>query len=306
MIDFRYLLTTIVAVFLALAIGLLIGSGLLADELADDLERQVQEVIDRNNELRTQINEQQGRIDAADEFALQLEPSLIEGELSRDSIVLFRFEGTDGALLDRVREAVQLADGSIATTVTISDRMSMEDASAAAELRADLPRALEGEGNLARLIGRELGTRAAGDAAGFAGDPLFGEIDAALVEHGFIDIETDRDFAIPLSAGFVVAAGAEGDAPFDLQVFSQALLGGLASEDGEVVAVEGWTSDWDFVPTLRDSDIREVVATVDHGDTVAGSVSMVFELSRAAGDEPGHYGFRDGSDGIAPESPQED
>lgn len=301
MIDFRYLITTIVAIFLALAIGLLIGSGLLADELAEDLERQVQDVVDRNNELRAEITEQGARIDSAEDFALRTEPLLIQGDLGRDSIVLFRFEGTDDALVDRVRDSVRVAEGSIATTITITDRMSMSDADAATELRAGLPPEIEGQGDLARIVGSEMGERAVAAASGSVEEARFEELSTVLEEYGFIDVESDRDFPIPLSAGFVVAGGADGPPPYDLEVFSQALLSGLAGGSADVVAVEGWRSDWDFVPSLRDSEVRDVVATVDHADMVAGSVSMVYELSRVATGEPGHYGFRSGSEGVAPE-----
>lgn len=302
MIDFRYLLTTIVAIFLALAIGLLIGSSLLADELSQDLEKQVQEKIERNNELRDRITDLDRRIEADEDFEQQLIGQLVEGELTGDPIVLVRFEGTDGALIDTLREAISLADGSVATTITINNRMSLEDTAAVEDLLADLPRDLSDEENTAGAIGRELGAAATSESAGEQGGPSFQAVADPLIEHGFIDIETDREFAIPFGSDFVVAAGAEGEAPYDLSSFSEPLLTGLATGVAEVVAAEGWMSEWGFVTTLRDGDVRDRVATVDHGDTVAGSVSVVLELDRIPSNDPGHYGFRDGAEGIAPET----
>lgn len=303
MIDFRYLLTTIVAIFFALAIGLLIGSGLLAAPLSEDLGRQVQEKIDRNNELLARINELQTRLNADDEFALQLVPGLVDGELTGDPVVVFRFEGTDGRLTDRLREAIQAADGSVPTTITITDQMAMDDESAAEALRGELePRTLAEEEDLAIAVARALGSAAAEDSFGTSGELVFDDVVAALVDQGFLEVETERESAIPLGASFVVAAGADSEPAYDLESVGQALVSALASGPAEVVAVEGWQSEWNFVAGLRDSDLRDVVATVDHGDTVAGSVSAVLELDREPGNEPGHYGFRGGSDAVAPGS----
>jgi hypothetical protein len=302
LIDFRYLLTTIVAIFLALAIGLLAGSGLGADWLDKQNERQVEELIDRNDELRGRNLEQRALLDAQQTFGLQIEPLLIDGELAGDQIVMVRFEGTDGSLVDRLQEAIEVADGAVVTTITIDDRMSMTDPASVDELLADLRVVFaQGEEDPTLLVGREMGARMASDASGATQEPSFGGIQDVLAEHGFIDVETDRVVPVPAGAEFVVAAGSDGESPFEIGPFAEALLSEL-SNGTDVVAAEGWESDWGFVPDLRGSDVRQDVATVDHGDTVAGSVSAVIELDRIPSNEPGHYGFREGADGIAPDS----
>ena len=305
MIDFRFLLTTIVAVFLALAIGLLIGSGLLAQPLAENLEEQVHEVVDRNNELRDRILQQQARLDSDETFGLQVQPMLINGELSGDSVVLIRFEGTDGALIDRLREAVEVADGSVSGTITIRDKFALEDPDAVEDLTQilseyDLEPPVE---ELIPAAARELGDRAANDAAVEAGDPLFPTFAQALIDEGFIEIDVEPEVAMGPRADFVVAAGSTGERPYDVTPLAEALLTELAGDGSEVVAVEGWQSEWSFVPDLRGSDVRDVVSTVDHADTVPGAIAVVLELDRIPSGDTGHYGFRDGADGVTPELP---
>jgi hypothetical protein len=303
MIDFRYLLTTIVAIFLALAIGLLIGSGLLADPLAQDLDRQVQEKIEQNNELRSENGDLKTRIDAEDDFGWEIAARSLEGDLAQTEIVLFRLEGTDGALIDRVRDAIELAGGSVPTIITLTNGMAMDDETLVEDLRADLEGLnVEGE-DLAVSLAAELGSRAAADSNG-AGDDLFPVVQAIAQEHGLIDVAADdEDDVIPTGSDFVVAGGAAGEPPHDVVPLSESLLTGLAEFTSEVVAVEGWESGWSFVPRLRDSEVREIAATVDHGDTAPGAISMVAELSRFVGNDPGHYGFRDGADGVVPDEP---
>ena len=301
MIDFRYLLTTIVSIFLALAIGLLIGSGLLAEGVARDRDKQVDELVERNIYLRDRLSERERRIEADDEFERLFQERLVERELTGDPIVLMQFEGTDGAVIDRLREVIELADGSVATMITINNRMSMEDTSVVEDLVSDLPAEVATQEDAGAAIAAEFGAAAASESSGAAG-ASFASIADPLVEHGFIDIETERDLPIPFGADFIVAAGAEGERPYDLIGFSEPFLRSLSSGVAEVVAVEGWTSEWDFVPELRGTDARDSVSTVDHGDTVAGAVSVVLELDRIPANDPGHYGFRDGADRIAPES----
>ncbi len=300
MIDFRYLLTTIVGIFLALGIGLLIGSGLLAEPLKGRLERDLQNEVDRNNELRDRINDMQGLIDALSTFGSELEPQLIGGELTGDEIVLIRFEGTDGGLIDRLREAVDIADGSLVTMITIRERMSMSDTDAVEELFQDFePAFVEGEDDPARIVGGEIGARMGSDAAGRTQEPSFGSVQEALVDHGFLDVEAEGAVPIPSTSEFILAAGAEGEVPYDMQPFAEALLETLGPRSRVVVA-EGWSSDWNFVANLRGTDVTDDVSTVDHADTVPGAASVVVELERLPADEPSHYGFDSGADAVAP------
>jgi Copper transport outer membrane protein, MctB len=296
-IDFRFLLTTIVAVFLALAIGLLMGSGLLSPVLRENLQRDLEDLRTRENELEDRNRELNALIGAQETFGMQLQNRLIAGELAGDQVVLFRVEGTEGELIDRTRDAIELADGVLITTITLKDAMTMEDDQATAELMTRLGITPGDDEELATVIGRELGARAA-DAERGQSRSLTIMLDA-LADGGFVDVETDGDVVVPLGAHFVVAAGAEGDAPFELEGFGEALLGELA-QGPLVVAIEGYRSDWGFVPTLRSSDVRDAVSTVDHGDTVPGSVSIIEELDRLPTSNPAHYGFKEGADGVAP------
>jgi Copper transport outer membrane protein, MctB len=303
MIDFRYLLTTIAAIFLALAIGLLIGSGLLADPIAQDLERQVEETISRNNDLRGEIDDLKARIDVEENFGREMAARWIEGELPNAQVVLFRFEETEGALVDRVRDAIELAGGTVPTMITVTDRMALDDDGIVSDLAAELSKLGVEDDDLATALGTELGRRAAADANG-AGDLVFPVIQAVAEGPGLIEVEAEEgDEPIPVGADFVVVGGARGEPPFSIAPFAEALLTGLTEHTSEVVVAEGWESEWALVPELRRSEVRELASTVDHGDTAAGVISIVAELGRFVANEPGHYGFRDGADGVLPEAP---
>jgi hypothetical protein len=178
--------------------------------------------------------------------------------------------------------------------------MSMSDAEAVEELFQDFETAfVEGEDDPARIVGGEIGARMGSDAAGRTQEPSFGSVQNALVDHGFIDIESEGAVPIPTTSEFIFAGGAEGDAPYDMQPFAEAFLETLGPL-ARVVVAEGWSSDWNLVANLRGTDVTNDVSTVDHADTVPGAASVVVELERLPADEPRHFGFDSGADAVAP------
>ena len=102
MIDFRYHLVSIVAVFLALAIGIVVGAQALAPAATNALNqasaneaKQIRSLYAHNSQLKAQI--------AAEEaFAQAAEPSLLRGLLDGQHVVLVLAPGTDGSTVDGI------------------------------------------------------------------------------------------------------------------------------------------------------------------------------------------------------------
>ena len=69
MVDFRYHLISLIAVILALALGILAGSGFLGGPLLERLRTEVSDLADTNGELRREIDEQDDQLAAAETFA---------------------------------------------------------------------------------------------------------------------------------------------------------------------------------------------------------------------------------------------
>lgn len=80
-ISFRYHVVTIVAVFLALAIGLLGGGAFVQPALQDQLERQTLEQLRNNAELREQLDEVRSEVAAMNGFASSALPYLARDRL---------------------------------------------------------------------------------------------------------------------------------------------------------------------------------------------------------------------------------
>ena len=301
MIDFRYLLTTIVAIFLALAVGILIGSALFP--AAEDLDRQVQDKIKENVQLNNEIDDLENLGDAQEEFGREVAGRWIDGMLANTEVVLFRFEGTDEGLVERTREAIELAGASIPTTITLTDRMAMDDEELVETMRAELADLGIDDEEVGVGVARALGRAAAADATE-TGEENFPSVQEIAEGQSVIEVDADdAESPIPTRADFVVLGGATGDPSYDIDPIAEALLTELGGSTTEVVAAEGWQSEWAMVPALRRTEVRDLAATVDHGDTSPGVISTVVELSRFIDGEPGHYGFREGADAVAPDNP---
>jgi hypothetical protein len=92
-IDFRYHLVSIVAVFLALAIGIVFGSTALKGTVAEQLEGQAASLTESNRRLQEQVREQELVQSGNDELARQLAPTVLKDLLSGQSVVFVELPG---------------------------------------------------------------------------------------------------------------------------------------------------------------------------------------------------------------------
>src|SRR5919106_5710465 len=105
MIDFRYHLISLIAVFLALGLGILMGSVVLDEQLVERLEGRVRGFAESNDQLRRRVSEFDDRVDALTAFTTEAEGRLLGGALTDQRVVAVEVEGTDGSAIDGLREA---------------------------------------------------------------------------------------------------------------------------------------------------------------------------------------------------------
>jgi hypothetical protein len=121
MIDFRYHLVSLVSVFLALAVGIVLGAGPLKGEIGNQLTTQVQNLRADAQNLRTQLETSQGAVNNRDTFVRTVLPSLAAEQLTGRSIVLVLVPGADTDAVDPLVQALQDAGASISGQVTVKD-----------------------------------------------------------------------------------------------------------------------------------------------------------------------------------------
>ena len=310
MVDFRYHLISLIAVILALALGILAGSGFLGGPILNQLERDVSNFRERARTLQDVIDRQDGTLDHAESFALAAEPLLIHGELAGDEIVLFQFEGSEGRLVDGIKDELTDAGAQIVSEITFTSKLALDSAPAADELSL-ITGSLTGETDqlldeLATLVGERAAAAAVdssqADSPSTSAVQRFNTLIEQLQTSEFIDATiTQEGRAAPSGAYFVVIGGAAGRPPFELTGFGPSLGEGLSGRGSPTLFAESSTSVWELVRAVRrDIAARAGTSTVDNAETTIGRIAVVMGLDQAEEGNIGHFGIQAGRTAIIP------
>ncbi|HEY9242060.1 MAG TPA: copper transporter [Streptosporangiaceae bacterium] len=114
MIDFRYHLVSIVAVFLALAIGIVIGStSVLKGAVLSGLQKTSAAEKSRIDSLYAQNGQLKQQLNAAESFASASEHVLLDGLLDGQRVVLVAAPGASGGVVSGVQNALTTAGATV-------------------------------------------------------------------------------------------------------------------------------------------------------------------------------------------------
>ena len=300
MIDFRYFLISVIAVFLAMGLGIVMGSGLIGGEVVEGLQGQARGLFDRNDELEQQILELEDDEDHLQNVLESLEPMIVDNTLVGSQVVVLEVDGTDGELIDAIRQVVEEADGNVVSVVSLTDKFELADSDDVEELQqiagvesanADVLRADVGR-QLGSLAGVAAGAR--DDARGRLAPQRSQEMLESLRDAGYVAVDSTQDRAVPIGASFVIAAGSSDDIPFPAADMLEGIALALDELGRSVIVAETSDSNWAVTTDLRDDDeLASAVSTIDNAETIPGRISVALGLNDLASDPPFHAG-RDG------------
>ncbi|MEP7336032.1 MAG: copper transporter [Actinomycetota bacterium] len=273
MFDFRYHVTSLAAVFIALVIGILVGVAISGRSLIRDSERAVlQDRIDRLEERLADAGRQVEQQNALEEYVRVTYPAVMNGRLADRRVGVLYVGSAEGAVAASIQETIDRADG-------VQSMRALQVPIATGELLrrvADVPDAPRTVEDLGRGLARELVD--GGDT------PLWDAVGTALVE--------EREGGnLPLDA-VVVARTAEPQSGQTAR-FLSGFYSGLAAAGVPVVGVETTGSGTTAVPTYRDHGF----STVDDVDTIPGRVALAVLLT---GESPGSYGTKEENTPVLP------
>ena len=298
MISFRYHLVSTVAVFLALGLGVLMGSTVIDQGLVRDLERRTAEAERRADEARDEAAAARRAATALQGFTDGIVPLVIDGRLEGQSVVLVTQEGSDAQAQEASTNAVEAAGAEVVGVISASQRMGLD----AEEDRADLASLLgtPTEQDVVELSNQAAVALSERLATGAPADPADADVLQILLENGFLSSSQLSEADLPSIGGpeqVVVVTGGGADEPVrPPSDFLVPLVTDLADAEGTVAAVEPRQSAYEFVTLLRDDgDVAGSILTVDDADEAAGEVSLVIGLEQLIETgQPGHYGVKDG------------
>lgn len=305
MISLRYHIVTIVAVFLALAVGLLAGSAFVEPGLVEQLRGQTDDLRAQIGDLRGQLDRTRAEVSGLEAFAEGTLPYLTRDQLLGTEVVIVTIEGMDDALLTQTQAALSEAGAAVIAAMSVRPSLVSDDPDTQVELAGILGQTDAAPTDLPALAAGALAERLApGDRRGV--DP----------EDDLLNALLSAGFLAPVGAGVsgttlaqigqidqvvVVLAGGPGEEPpIHPEVFSVPLVRSLDALGVPVAAGEPLVSDVSFVSALRAAG-DEATVTVDDLDRTIGGAALVLGLEQLLDSgRGGAYGVKDGADPLPP------
>jgi copper transport outer membrane protein MctB len=312
-IDFRYHLVSIVAVFLALAVGVVLGSAALNGPVVAGLRKSVSTLRHEEDNLGSQNRAQRDQIKSDQEWAQAAGPVLLSHLLASERVVIVTAPGAPGAVTDGVTKALTQAGAKITGQVNLETPFFATDASTRNTLSLLTQRLTPGgmslrggtvQAQAAQLIASAILTQDG------AGQPLAGSQDAtgASILSGF-----DTGGFLSVSAPSVVRATlavviipASPPATNDSNPASQALVTLSKELDfaGQATVVAGSTTGsgpGSAIQVIRSASPAGTLSTVDDADTASGQIVVAQALYEVlAKAKPGSYGTGPGASAVGP------
>ncbi|MEZ0364980.1 copper transporter [Mycobacterium sp. pUA109] len=301
MISLRHHAISLAAVFLALAIGVVLGSGLLSDTLLSGLREEKRDLHSQINALNDQKNALNEKISTASDFDAQVAGRIVHDVLSGKSVVVFRAPEARDDDVEAVSRIIAIAGGTVSGTVGLTQEFV--DANSAEKLRTVVNSSILPAGAQLSTKLVDQGSQA-GDLLGIAllidRDPAVPAVDdlqretvlAALRDTGFVSYGDQHVGAA--NAAVVITGGALGDDAGNKGVSVARFAAALAPHgSGTVLAGrDGSSSGTAAVAVSRaDSGMSAAVSTVDDVDVESGRITAVLGLGDLiGGGRTGQYG----------------
>ncbi|MEU1841694.1 copper transporter [Micromonospora chersina] len=313
MINFRYHVVSLTAVFLALAIGLVVGTAALNGPVADSLKERVNGLSKDNSLMRQSVNNLQKELDMEEDFAAEMAQVVLPGKLSgRRVLVLSLPSGRDHT--EGVVKMLQLAGANVTGRIDVQDKFVNPDSNnnllelavTAARPNSVPTSGLPGNGHgvetssallASVLLDRPQGQPAVTDAdrravvqqyvtSGYltSENKISGAAEAVVLVSGqpYVDkFSAEKDESVVKIAEQFDRTGA-------------IVVAGMGSAGGNVVSV-----------VRGDPVLAQTISTVDNANTVQGqlvtSLAMVQQLTEK---KAGQYGVGDNAAALLPKLPQ--
>lgn len=129
MINLRYHIVSITAVFLALGIGLTLGTSFLDRVTVDTLKQQVDDVearVHATDAENADLSDQLGRLQERDAQLIEGVARVVDGRLADVPVLVVATEGTDAALVEQALGAVTASGADVAGTWWLTERWALD------------------------------------------------------------------------------------------------------------------------------------------------------------------------------------
>jgi hypothetical protein len=308
-ISLRQHAISLAAVFLALAIGVVLGSGLLSNTMVSGLRDESRNLHGQINTLSDQKNQLNQKLGSANAFDAQMAGRMVHDAMNGKSVVIFRAPDAKDDDVDAVSKIVVQAGGAVTGTVSLTQEFV--DANSAEKLRSVVNSSILPAGAQLSTKLVDQGSQA-GDLLGIAllinRDPAVPPVDdpqrdtvlASLRDTGFIAYGSQHVGAA--NAAAVITGGALAEDAGNQGVSVARFAAGLAPHGSGVLLAgrDGSSAGTAAVAVARaDNAVTSAISTVDDVDAESGRITVVLGMADLVnGARTGQYGIGRGATGV--------
>jgi Copper transport outer membrane protein, MctB len=305
-INFRYHVVSLTAVFLALAIGLVVGTAALNGPFVDALSNQVSSLTKQRQGDRDRITQLENEANKKEQFAQEAAPIMLANKLAGRKVLLLSMQQS-GSSVAGVLRMLQLAGAQVTGQVEIEDKFTdptrkenlLDVANSTLPTGVtNIPLNSNGVETSSYLLASVLVTH----------NPAIPDTAARTVltaykEANFIIPTGDLT---PADAVVLVAAQPYTDRDADVKNAAVVTMAEQFRKAGPiVVAAGGAAGAGNVIGAVRgDPALSKSIATVDNANTPAGQVVVPLALAELiTSNRPGHYGVAGGASAMLPKQP---
>lgn len=293
MIDLKYHIATIVAIFLALGLGVLVGSTMVDNnmmvgqqkKMIDRLETQFSELRTKENTLTAENQNYVKIISNYENFSQVMLPTIIKGSLSGEQIA-FVVTGTED-IPAGLLNAFNVAGAQVVSKTVLLPNINMSDA----KIRNNLIRYYSLSSSTNRDVLRQ---KVAGSVGAIIANRATPEIQTFLQQNNVVKFSGTYNVAV----NAVVIVGGANDLTvyfpdsFDRNLISNLTAAGIAAYGTEPSQVK-----YSYMAKMQQNNIT----TVDNIDQGPGQISLILAIEGQQGD----YGIKTTAKKFMPSLPVE-
>ncbi|MDQ1493261.1 MAG: hypothetical protein QOD57_1092 [Actinomycetota bacterium] len=314
MINFRFHLVSLVAVFLALALGVVMGSTVIDRAIVDRLSSQIDSVKKRADEQRAENRTLRDQMKGLETFIAQSQPQVTARRLNQVPVTIVAVRGVPAEDVKGAYDILRSAGALVSGVLWVEDGFSASDPAA----RTKLVQAMGDSGlatdDLRQVALESLGHRlAAGPRVTTVSSTSDSGLDTlvALADAGLVSFDTMGGGAVDLeswpstgSRTLVIDGTQAHPLPGTMTI---PILRAAAAAGGRLALAEV------FRPTATikargavvrgvrdDAALSRVVSTVDDLDDTRGQVALTLAVQELGTDRAGHYGEGPGASSQLP------
>jgi hypothetical protein len=309
-IDFRYHIVSIVAIFFALGAGVVLGAGPLKGTGSEIVQSQADRDRAALEDARAELIEVRALDKYRDDYVAKVTAGLTDGKLTGKKVAIVTMPSADGDMTNAVSDAIEKAGAQVTTRVSLDSKLFDPGQRQLVEplvnelVTADVtfPTDSTTYQRAGLILARGIVAREEGKTL----DTESTKILSGLTDSKLLSLKpTPKDRA---SLVVVIAAKPPTPAP-DNSSYDDAVnfITGLdLGSAGSVVAgIPDSAQNGGLLKALRgNSDATEIVSSVDVANMPSGQATVVFALVEQAGGKAGQYGGVDAKNGVAPSAVQ--